>query len=260
MSPIYELFQVPGQTTQSFNLVDAFVPVSKGDQIQTMSGFIVAGSDPGQYGKLTVFATPPIDGPALVDADISAVAKISSAISLLNQEGSSVQLGNLQVVPVGDSMLYFRPFYVESSRNPFPKLVDYIVVYSGPTGQSQVAFDTTLSLALQDLFSVALPTQGSGSPTPPTGPATVNQHVQNLITQANTDFQQAQTDLKSGNFAAYGTDITTLQGVLQQLQQATASSSGSKSSTTPSSTSTSTSTTVPNGVALRPLDGGKSGH
>ena len=30
MSPIYEMFQVPGQTGQTFNLVDAFVPVSEG--------------------------------------------------------------------------------------------------------------------------------------------------------------------------------------------------------------------------------------
>jgi uncharacterized membrane protein (UPF0182 family) len=262
MSPLYELFQVPGQTSQSFNLVDAFVPVSKGDQIQTMSGFIVAGSDPGQYGKLTVFQTPPIDGPALVDADIAAVGKISSQISLLNQEGSSVQLGSLQVVPVGDSMLYFRPFYVESSRNPFPKLDYFIVVYAGPTGQSQVAFDTTLPLALQDLFSVSLPAQGSQSPTQPTGPTSVSQRVQGLINQANTDFTQAQTDLKSGNFAAYGTDVTNLQGVLQQLQQATGNTGSSKSSTSKSSTSTSstTSTTAPNGVALRGLLGPKPGR
>jgi uncharacterized membrane protein (UPF0182 family) len=147
-------------------------------------------------------------------------------------------------------MLYFRPFYVESSRNPFPKLDYFIVVYSGPTGQSQVAFDTTLPLALQDLFSVSLPTPGSSTPQP-TGPATVSQKVQNLIAQANSDFQQAQTDLKSGNFAAYGTDITTLQGVLQQLQQATANSSTSTTTTT-------TSTTLPQGVALRGLGGGSS--
>ena len=264
MSPIYELFQVPGQTQQSFNLVDAFVPVSKGDQIQTMSGFIVAGSDPGQYGRLTVFQTPPIDGPALIDADISATQAISSQISLLNQNGSSVQLGTLQVVPVGDSMLYFRPFYVQSARNPFPKLDYYIVVYSGPTGQSKVAFDTTLPLALHDLFNVSLPGQGtSSSPTTPSGPTSVSQHVQSLIAQANTDFQQAQTDLKSGNFAAYGNDITTLQGVLQQLQQATASTSGSTKTTSPkvttpkvtspksTSSSTSSSTSVPSSVALR---------
>jgi uncharacterized membrane protein (UPF0182 family) len=255
MNPIYELLQVPGQSAQSFNLVDAFVPVSKGDQIQTMAGFIMAGSDPGQYGKLTVFQTPPIDGPALIDADIAATQAISSQISLLNQNGSSVQLGNLQVVPVGDSMLYFRPFYVESSRNPFPKLVYYIVVYAGPTGQSQVAFQPTLTAALQNLFSVSLPGQTAPSTPQPTGPSSVSQRVQGLITQANTDFQQAQTDLKSGNFAAYGNDLTALQGVLQQLQQATGSSSGSSPSS-PSSSSTTT-TTVPSGVALRGGTGSK---
>jgi uncharacterized membrane protein (UPF0182 family) len=260
MAPEYELFQVPGQTTQTFNLVDAFSPVSKGDQIQTMSGLIVAGSDPSQYGKLTVFETPPIDGPALVDADIAATQKISSQISLLNQNGSSVLLGTLQVVPVGNSMLYFRPFYVQSSRNPFPELDYYIVVYSGAQGQSQVAFDTTLSAALQDLFQVALPGQTPTAPTTPTAPSStsLSQRVQSLITQANQDFQQAQTDLKNGNFAAYGSDITTLQGVLQQLQ--TASAGGSTSSTTPNAKSkgsttastATTSTTVPSGVALGP--------
>jgi len=250
MSPIYELFQVPGQTAPSFNLVDAFVPVSKGDQIQTMAGFIVAGSDPEQYGKLTVFQTPPIDGPALVDADISATQAISSQISLLNQNGSSVQLGTLQVVPVGDSMLYFRPFYVESSRNPFPKLDYYIVVYSGPTGQSRVAFEPTLAGALQDLFNVALPGSTTPAPTTPTSPtAPVGQRVQSLISQANSDFQQAQTDLKSGNFAAYGSDLTNLQNVLQQLQQASGGNSSSSKSST--SSTTTTSTTVPSGVALR---------
>ena len=255
MSPIYELFQVPGQRSPSFNLVDAFTPVSMGDQIQTMSGFIVAGSDPAHYGQLTVFQTPPIDGPALVDADISATQAISKQISLLNQNGSSVVLGTLQVVPVGNSMLYFRPFYVSSSRNQFPKLDYYIVVYAGSSGQTKVAFDTTLQAALNDLFQVSLPAPGSS---PSTGPTTgVSPTVQTLITQANTDFQQAQTDLKNGNFAAYGTDITNLQNVLKQLQQASQTSTGSsaKVSTpkitkgTKTSTATTTST-VPNGVAL----------
>ena len=90
----------------------------------------------------------------------------------------------------------------------------------------------------------------------------MSQRVQGLITQANTDFTQAQTDLKSGNFAAYGTDVTNLQGVLQQLQQATGNTGSSKSSTSKSSTSTSstTSTTAPNGVALRGLLGPKPGR
>ena len=231
MSPEYELFKVPGQSAPSFNLVDAFVPVSMGDQIQTMSGFIVAGSDPSDYGKLTVFQTPPIDGPALVDADISATQAVSTKISFLNQNGSSVLLGTLQVVPVGNSMLYFRPFYVESSRNPFPKLDYYIVVYAGASGQSKVAFQPTLQAALQYLFQVNI-AGGSSTPTGPSAPASAT--VQSLIAQANQDLQQAQTDLKAGNFAAYGQDETALQNVIQKL--VTESGTGAKTTPKPKTT------------------------
>jgi uncharacterized membrane protein (UPF0182 family) len=248
MAPEYELFKVPGQSSQTFNLVDAFVPVSTNDQIQTMSGMIVAGSDPSDYGKLTVFQTPPIDGPALVDADISATQAVSTKISFLNQNGSSVLFGTLQVVPVGNSMLYFRPFYVESSRNPFPKLDYYIVVYAGASGQSKVAFQPTLQQALQYLFQVNLNT-GSPQPTGPSAP--VSQSVQNLIAQANTDLQQAQTDLKAGNFAAYGSDESALQSVLQKLQDESQSTTGATTkTTTPKVAATTTTTTEPTGVAL----------
>jgi hypothetical protein len=258
-APIYEVFQVPGQSKQTFNLVDSFVPANKADNIQTMAGLIVAGSDPSDYGKLTVFQTPPIDGPALVDSDISATQAISTKISFLNQNGSNVLLGTLQVVPVGDSMLYFRPFYVQSSRNPFPKLDYYIVVYAGPQGQSKVAFQPTLTAALKNLFSVSLPGQTNQGTTKPTGPTTtVNPTIQALVAQANADFAQAQTDLKAGNFAAYGADISTLQGVLQKLQQNSGLGStppaGSTTTTTTTAPAnkhtTATTTTVPSGVAL----------
>ena len=246
-SPIYEVFQMPGQSKQSFSLLNSFVPANRADNIQTMTGFIVAGSDPSDYGHLTVFQTPPIDGPAIVDSDIAGTQVISRSITQLNANGSAVLLGNLQFVPVGDSMVYFRPFYVESSRNPFPKLDYYIVVYAGAQGQSQVAFEPTLQGALRDLFSVNLPGQTNQGTPNPTGPtATVNANIQSLIAQANADYQQAQTDLKAGNFAAYGTDTQNLQSVLQQLQQA----SGASSTPPPKKSTTTTTTTVPAGVAL----------
>ena len=52
MAPIYQEMRVPGQTQQSFNLLDAFVPISGQSQIQTLSGFMIAGCDPGHYGQL----------------------------------------------------------------------------------------------------------------------------------------------------------------------------------------------------------------
>ena len=71
MAPIYQELQVPGQSQQSFTLLDAFVPVSSASQIQTLSGFMIAGSDPGHYGQLQMFVTPrnnPVNGPSIVAA------------------------------------------------------------------------------------------------------------------------------------------------------------------------------------------------
>lgn len=261
MSPLYEVFALPGSSQLTYNLVDAFVPVSQSDTIQTLSGFMVAGSDPGQYGRLTVYATTPgqsIDGPALIDARISATQSISSQISLLNQNGSSVELGNVQMVPVGQSMLYFRPLYVESARNPVPQLEYVIVVYSY-SGNSEVAMEPTLSKAIDDVFpgAVVPPQIGSGEGTQGTGSVVgaitgstgASQQVQSLVASANAFYAKAQDDLKAGDFAAYGTDIASLNQVLQELSTVTKPSDTSSSSTT--------TTTVP-GRSKVPIGGSTS--
>ena len=145
-------------------------------------------------------------------------------------------------------MLYFRPFYVESSRNPFPKLDYFIVVYGGAQGQSRVAFQPVLHRRSRTFSASLCRRQTNQGTTNPTGPGTtVNANIQSLIAQAGADYQQAQTDLKAGNFAAYGTDIQSLQSVLQQLQQA--SGLGSTAPTKTNSTTTTTTTVAP-GVAL----------
>ena len=251
MAPLYETFALPGQSNVSFNLIDAYVPYSASNQRQTLSGFLVAGNDPGSYGQITAYETPTgqdTDGPALIDARITQNPAISQKISLLNTNGSQVILGNVLMLPVGQSMLYFRPFYVQSSRNPVPQLQYVIVVYSGPQGNSIVEFDTTLQAALTDVFQgLALPTPSPTGTTPPTNqPASAQ--VQRLIAEANTDFLQAEADLKAGNFAAYGTDEANLQTVLQELEQATGLSSPSGSAST-----TTTTTSPTSGVALRSL-------
>jgi len=55
--PIYELTALPGQTQQSFVLLQPFVPFSNGDK-QNLTAFMTAASDPDDYGQLTVFHDP----------------------------------------------------------------------------------------------------------------------------------------------------------------------------------------------------------
>ncbi len=231
MAPIYQELRVPGQTQQSFTLLDAFVPVSGQSQIQTLSGFMIAGNDPGQYGKLKMFVTPrdnPVNGPSIVAARIDANSDVSHQISLLNQNGSSALLGNVLMIPVANSLLYIQPLYVESSRNPFPVLQEVIAVY-----QNQVAIDSTLSGALSQVFSA--PISVTPGDTGTTG--TLSPQVRSLLNAAQQAYAQSQVDLKAGNLGAYQTDIQTLESNLQEVQQLTGGTVAPTSSTTTTTTS-----------------------
>jgi len=228
MSPIYQVMRVPGDTQQSFTLLDAFVPVSSSSQIQNLSGFMIAGSDPGHYGELKMFVTPrdnPPNGPAIVAAKIDAQPNISSQISLLNQNGSSVLLGNLLQIPVAGSLLYIQPLYVQSSRNPFPELQRVVAQY----GNQAATIDNTLSAALSKLFVAPVEISPSGGSGPST---TLSTQARALLTQAQASYQQAQTDLKAGNLGAYQNDINALEAALQAVQALTGGPVASTTTTT----------------------------
>ena len=234
MAPIYQELRVPGQTQQSFSLLDAFVPVSQQSQIQTLSGFMIAGSDPGHYGQLQMFVTPrdqPVNGPSIVAARIDATPSVSKEITLLNSNGSSALLGNVLMIPVADSLLYIQPLYVESSRNAFPELQQVIAVYG-----NQVAIDTSLSAALSQVFQAPVSTSTNNNG----GTGALSPQVRSLLNAAQQAYTQSQTDLKAGNLGAYQTDITKLESNLQEVQQLTGGTLGTTSTTT-----TTTSTTAP---------------
>ena len=131
--PTYELMALPGQTQQSFVLVQPFVPASNGDK-QNLTAFLTASSDPDDYGQLTAFTIPAgqtVDGPYLVSTAVETNSSISQEITLLSQRGSKVVLGNVLMTPIGQSLLYIQPLYVESEQNGVPRLNDVVVVYDG---------------------------------------------------------------------------------------------------------------------------------
>ncbi len=233
MAPIYQVMRYPSQVQQSFTLLDAFVPVSTQSQIQTLSGFMMAQSDPGHYGQLEMFVTPrdnPPNGPSIVAAKIDATPNVSKQITLLNTNGSSALLGNVLMIPVANALLYIQPLYVQSSRNPFPELQQVIAVYG-----NQVAIDNTLQLALSDVFAAPVSTTPGG--TGSTG--ALSPQVRSLLNDAQTQYQRSLTDLKAGNLGAYQTDINMLASDLEQIQQLTGG--------TVAPTPTTTTTTSPTG-------------
>ncbi len=130
---------------------------------------MVANSDPENYGQLQVYEVPSqlqVAGPSIVNSAIQANPLVSSQVSLLNQNGSSVTFGNLLLIPIENSLLYVRPLYVSSDQNRQPLVQRVIVAYEDQDGSMQISIRETLRLALQELFP-SVPTSvfaGVGGP------------------------------------------------------------------------------------------------
>ncbi|HVE47295.1 MAG TPA: UPF0182 family protein [Acidimicrobiales bacterium] len=207
MDPTYMLLRLPGEEKESFLILQPFVPFSDDDKQQNLTAFMTAKSDVEGYGRLQAFVMPrgrQIDGPALVDARISANPAISSEITLLDQKGSEVQLGNVLVIPIGNSLLHIRPLYVQSKRNPLPEFKKAIVVFG-----EKAEMRDTLQQALAAVFGAAPPTleqpkDGPGPPTtsPPGTPA-VSAEAQRLLGEADAAFKAGQEALRNGDLAEY---------------------------------------------------------
>ncbi len=224
--PTYQLQRFPGEDQLRFGVTVPYVPYDRGDLRLQLTAFLTARSDPGEYGKLVLYRTPPgqqINGPSLVASNILADSTISQQISLLNQEGSSVLFGNILLVPIEKSIIYVRPLYVEANTNPVPKLVKVIAVY----GNRAVMRDT-LAAALTELFpGTAPPTLeqgGGGTTTPTTGagppaPPVPGGNVASLIGRADTAVAAAQAALQKGDLAEYQRRVNEAADLVRQAGQ-----------------------------------------
>jgi hypothetical protein len=196
----------------------------------------------GNYGKFLVLNTQylgnPIDSPGFANADILADATIAEEITLLDQKGSTVTLGTVQILPIADSLIYVRPLYISSSQTSYPLLRDVVVVYG-----KQVSMAPTLSQALSGIFGSKVSTGQGGTSTPSTGDGAIPSDVRADIANAQSDYQNAQAALGRGELGTYQTDIDAAGRLLTQASELLAQSS-SPTSTIPPKTSTSTSTTT----------------
>ena len=250
--PFYLLMTLPSEQQQSFLLLQPMVALATGQNgQQNMTSFMVAKSDPGDYGQIEVFHMPEgqrIPGPSQIDSLIQQDPTASKAISLLNGSGSEVLFGTVLTIPVNQSLLYVRPLYVSSKATgaSLPELKAVIVVYN-----NNVYFENTLQEALEDAFpglsqitqeqNVGEPSSvnantgtgpgvgssSSSSSSTTTTPTTIapsgppvsvapNATVAQLLAQAQADFTAADAALAKSppDFATYELDIQAAQALI----------------------------------------------
>src|SRR6187401_2242561 len=114
----------------------------------------MAGSSDGEnYGKLLVYDVPKsrlIDGPVQIEARIDQNAQLSAQFSLWNQQGSRVIRGHLLVIPLGHSLLFVEPIYLQAERSPMPEL--RLVVLAT---QEKLGYGKSFTEAMNSLFGEA---------------------------------------------------------------------------------------------------------
>ena len=114
--PYYTMFHEPGSAQKAgvFSMLRPFVPFSADNARKELRAFMVVSSEPATYGQLTVYkiSDPLPEGPATVAAEIGSDPAVSQQITLLDQRGSRVIFGDLQIVSVGKGLVYVRPLFV----------------------------------------------------------------------------------------------------------------------------------------------------
>jgi len=226
LEPYYVLMRLPGETKAEYLLIQPFTPNNR----QNMISWLAARNDVPSYGQLVLYQLPKesnIFGPQQIGSRIQENGQISAQFTLWNQSGSQVQQGNLLVVPVGGSFLYFEPVYLRASGTASLPEFKKVILADSRT----VVWDDTLDGALAQLVGTAPPSPG---PTPTGSPGPAGQACSDLITQANAHYQAAQDKLKAGDLAGYAAEIQQVGGNLQQLQAAGCSGGGVAASPKPS--------------------------
>lgn len=150
MRPYYIVMRPPGEDRDRFLLLLPFTPGKKLNMIAWMA----AHCDPDRYGELMVLKFPRgrlVYGPQQVEARINTDAHISQQVTLWGQRGSRVIWGDLLVVPVGNSLLYVEPLYLQAEQTPLPELKRVIVV-----AHNQVVMGKSLWDALGQLFKTPI--------------------------------------------------------------------------------------------------------
>ena len=209
MSPLVQVASLPGSNVQQLTETLAYVPAGNASQVQGLTAFLIATSDPSNYGQLHLYVTPrgtTVTGPALADSEINNTSAVSSLITLNDQHGSQVLLGADVMIPLDKSLLYIRPFYVTASVNPIPQLRYVVAVYN-----QDVAIAPTLAGALSQVLGANVSTGGGANAG--TG-KTASQYLQ----EAAADYTNAQNALSSGNLADYQKYVNAMNQAIKKAQ------------------------------------------
>ena len=165
VEPYYVIMKLRGEEREEFVLILPFTPQDKPNLVAWMA----ARSDGEHYGDILAFRFPKdrlFNGPSQIEARIDNDPKISEQFTLWGQSGSIVIRGNLLVIPIGETLLYAEPIYLQAETLDFPELKRVILVTSDQVVMEPTLQESVFALLGRTPPTVRTPIAGGGEPLP----------------------------------------------------------------------------------------------
>jgi len=222
MAPYFTIMKLPGEDHEEFIQMLPFTPRSKNN----LAAWMIARSDGEHYGELQVYKFPKdkmVYGPNMIVARINQDDAISEKMSLWNQQGSSVELGTLLVIPIEESLIYVQPLYLRADSGSIPELKRVIVAY-----ENQIAMQGTLEDGLAQIFGTERAQRiadraadtarepGEGDADPFVDPMLPTEA---LVVEATTSWREANTAAGEGDWTRFGAAMQRLGESLELLER-----------------------------------------
>ncbi|MFM8303727.1 MAG: UPF0182 family protein, partial [Actinomycetota bacterium] len=236
----YNLYiRLPGDDRETFMIIQSFVPVSQNNEQLRLVSFLTAKADRRNYGELDSFVMPQgslVDGPVQAALKINQDAVIASRFTLLDQQGSRLIRGTVQLIPVGNSIIYVQPIYVENEGSARFPVFNSVAVFA--QGRNPV-----LAQSVNEAIAALFPATAGGVsppsiPTTPTLPDTpvAPGSVEALLQEAAAKFTAADAALRAGDLGRYQALVREAQDLVTRAQQQLNTSTAAAPSTTTTTT------------------------
>ena len=260
IQPYYQQMTLSPGGESEFVLTIPFVRESSTDSVRNLTSVMIARNDPGTYGSLqqiemvtkksdgSTDQNTDVNGPLQANNQMATYQPVSEYQTLVGRSGSSIQFGNMLILPFDNSLLYMRPVYAKEEQSGRYTLQRVVVASGERTG-----FGETLELAVEDLFNTdeeGNPVDGStpttlppnGSPdangsTTTTTPGSTPQTATELLAEADKLLTDAESNLKSnGDLGAYQDSVRRAQDLITRATSALGTATTAPTTTAPETT------------------------
>ena len=208
--PYYLSVKTPNTDEPRFSLTSVFVPFGR----ENLASFVSVNADATDddpetgYGTMQILALnsdQQVAGPNQMQNQINTDEGVVAGL-LPFRERSTVLLGNLLTLPVGEGLLYVQPIYTRATGDTgtYPVLQFVVASFGDEVGLGpslDCALDAVLGQPTEDCL--VAPDPGGGGEDPPPGGET----VQEVLDQAATAFEEANQALEDGDLALYAEKV-----------------------------------------------------